>query len=764
MAKAKYRFIQLDRAKIDDKARTVQIAFSSETPVARSERGIGDFMEVLSHDPKHVDLARLRDGAPLLLGHDPDKQIGIVESALIGEDKVGRAIVRFSESQLGQEIFNDVKSGIRRHISVGYEPQDIIEDTEDEERKLRTIKFSWMPYEVSSVSIPADATVGVGRARSLSKKATKRNMAQDECCGYLYNVETILVALFEDCEEDAMCSLLSQGITSVSVALKGLQYWSTKTSADCVVICQNTAATLKEVMAGMEAVDCSEDDCDALECAIEKLIENAGGEVVVTTTTAAREKENQVQLDKTTLTESIEITSPEKNMNRILLEATPAGGGGEKTPTTKELRDAEISRIREITATVDLLVKDHPGAAEKFRAKQTEAINSDMDLRDFKASMLQEIPGAKIANQRTLADVVNGDKTAIENYSVSRAIQSCLLRKSHLPDGLEGEVHDAMAKRAPAEAAGFQVPFDAMISRGKGRRGQRDLNANTFSQGGAFIQTSIYTPIIELLRNRMVCDRMGVQGMAGLEGNVAIPRQSGATTAYSLPEQATLTKSTQALDQIVLTPHRVGAYNSYSRQLLLQSSVDVENFLRDDLLKVIAIKWDYLILQGQGAGSEPTGILNTTGIGSITFGGVATWANVVAFETQLALANADLGNMAYVTSPGVRGRWKVIAKTGVGVTSVVPIFLWDKGGFADGSTDGEVNSYRAAATNQILNNLVFFGNWEDTIHALWGGYDIIVDPFTQATDGTNRVTVNTFGDVAVRHAASYCVSSDSGAQ
>ena len=181
-------------------------------------------------------------------------------------------------------------------------------------------------------------------------------------------------------------------------------------------------------------------------------------------------------------------------------------------------------------------------------------------------------------------------------------------------------------------------------------------------------------------------------------------------------------------------------------------------------MKVVAIKWDYLILQGQGGGSEPTGILNTTGIGSLVFGGTATWAEVVAFETALSLANADLGKMAYVTDPSVRGRWKAVAKTGVGVTSVVPIFLWEKGGWGDGSNDGEVNGYRAAATNQILNHLVFFGNFEDVIHALWGGYDVIVDPFTQATDGTNRVTVNTFGDVAVRHAASFCVSQDAGNQ
>jgi hypothetical protein len=462
-------------------------------------------------------------------------------------------------------------------------------------------------------------------------------------------------------------------------------------------------------------------------------------------------------------------TEIEIDMKRnLLLDPAVAGaaGGGAAAPatkTTEQLRTEEITRIREISATTDLLVKDHPTAAEKFRSKCQEAIAGGMEVREFKANMLSEIPGVKPAAQISLATLGLSRKEQGE-YSVARAIQSCIVRKTQTPDGLEGEVHLEMQKRNVCSgASGFWVPPDALISRKMNRRQQRDLNVSTFGQGGATVQTSILTPIIELLRNRMVCDRLGVQGMAGLEGNVAIPRQSGAATAYSLPEQTTLTKSTQALDQIILTPHRVGAENNYSRQLLLQSSIDVENFLREDLMKVIAIKWDYLILQGQGGGSEPTGVLNTAGIGSLNFGGTATWAEVVAFETALSLANADLGNMAFVTTPGVRGRWKVIAKTGVGVTSVVPIFLWEKGAWADGSNDGEVNGYRAAATNQVLNNLVFFGNWEDVIHAIWGGYDVIVDPYTRASDGTNRVIVNTFGDVAVRHAASFCVSGDTGA-
>jgi hypothetical protein len=768
----RYRFFELDKAGIDEKNRTVPIAFSSETPVMRTDKQLGDYLEVLSHDPAHVDLGRLRESAPFLLNHDPNRQIGVVEQAEVGADKVGRAVVRFGTSQLAEEIFKDVLGGIRKHVSVGYEPGDIVADTKAQDG-TRTLACKWMPYEISSVPIPADRKTGVGRAFTPRRTRRTRSLMNDECVSYCQSAEAHMVTLLEqmgkegDPTDTAAVSVLKEAIAAVSVAVHGLYYWSEKTAAECVELCKETAAVLEKASGIVEAGDMDEAVCgcalDAMEEAAGSLYENAGGKPAEepAATTQERKLDNLPKVNATPETK----TGTEDNMKRTLLDAAPAtreGGGG--TQTLEDMRNAENTRIREITATADLLIADHPAAADKFRAKKTEAIGSGLSVRDFKANMLAEIPGAKPAKPITMASL-GASEREIKCYSVTRAIQSCLLRKTNVPDGLEGELHTEMSKRnISAEAGGFWVPPDAMISKRMNRRQQRDLNVSQFGQGGATVQTSILTPIIEILRNRMVCDRLGVQGMAGLEGNVAIPRQTGAATAYSLPEQSTLTKSTQALDQILLTPRRVGAFNNYSRQLLLQSSVDVENFLREDLMKVLALKWDSLILQGQGGGSEPTGILNTTGIGALMFGGTATWAQVIAFETALSLANADLGNMAYVTTPGVRGRWKAVAKTGVGVTSVVPIFLWEKGAWADGSNDGEVNGYRAAATNQIANNLVFFGNWEDVIHALWGGYDVIVDPYTNATDATTRITVNTFGDVAVRHAASFCVSMDAGNQ
>ena len=143
---------------IDEAARTVEVAFSSETPVAR---WFGD--EILDHSAGAMNDARLANGAAVLWNHDTDVQIGVVESARIDGDRVGRAVLRFGKSARADEIWADVVAGIIRHISVGYFVRAVkTEETEGAPDKV-TIT-DWEPYEISLVSVPADASVGVGRS------------------------------------------------------------------------------------------------------------------------------------------------------------------------------------------------------------------------------------------------------------------------------------------------------------------------------------------------------------------------------------------------------------------------------------------------------------------------------------------------------------------------------------------------------------------------------------------------------------------------
>ena len=153
-----YRSADLSRAEIDEQNRTIVVAFSSEQSVQRS---FG--LEVLSHAPQDVDLSFLASGrAPLLLEHDREEQIGVIERAAIDADGIGRAVIRFSKGEDGEEIFQDVLDGVRTNISVGYTITG--QRIEQDAMGNNIVYCQWKPKEISIVSIPADETVGVGRS------------------------------------------------------------------------------------------------------------------------------------------------------------------------------------------------------------------------------------------------------------------------------------------------------------------------------------------------------------------------------------------------------------------------------------------------------------------------------------------------------------------------------------------------------------------------------------------------------------------------
>ena len=352
--------------------------------------------------------------------------------------------------------------------------------------------------------------------------------------------------------------------------------------------------------------------------------------------------------------------------------------------------------------------------------------------------------------------LVGMNQEQIDRYSVTRALRTQLPGTSF--DGLEREIHDELDRTMPNKAEGCWIPMDVLATRSR-----RDLNVGTYGQGGAFVATEIPKSVIEILRNKSICFRMGAVYLDGLQGNLAIPRETGAVTPECVSESGELHESDPTLDQVPLTPHRVGVTTTYTRQLLLQSSPQLETWLRNDLMAQLALKWDYLMLQGTGANDEPLGISNTPGIGSIVFGGAATYAKVVAFETALAVMNADVGTLAYATSPATKAAWKLIARVLTGATILTSEPLWQN--WPDGSGDGQVNGYRATASNQIRNNGVVFGHWADLVFGCWGsGVDWIVNPYSRDTEGKIRITGNSYVDVALRHAQSFAWSADSGAQ
>jgi HK97 family phage major capsid protein len=146
-----------DSCMIDPKLRTARIPFSSE---AKVRQFFGD--EILSHDPSAVRMGRMTSGgAPFLWNHDRNHPIGMIDGGYIGPDKRGYADIRFFKTDRGEEAMNMWNQGLR-NVSTHYDIHEVEALQRSEGDGFRVT--DWEPLEVSMVSIPADASVGGGRA------------------------------------------------------------------------------------------------------------------------------------------------------------------------------------------------------------------------------------------------------------------------------------------------------------------------------------------------------------------------------------------------------------------------------------------------------------------------------------------------------------------------------------------------------------------------------------------------------------------------
>ena len=608
------RAATFDRAAVDDEARTVELAFSSEQPY---ERWWG--VEILDHSPQSIRLGRLSSGGPLLMDHDARDHVGVIESVRIDADRVGRAVVRFGRSQRAEEVFQDVKDGIRRNVSVGYmiHKATLVEMREDEEIYRVT---DWEPHEVSLVSVPADTSVGVGRAME-----DPRTVEQDE-----------------------------QAETPKPQAIKELRVMTTETQAPD--------------LAGIE----------------------------------------------------------------------------------QRAREGEHKRAADIIAI---------GEKYGLQSLASDAVRSGMPVGEFQAKAIEALS----SRAKPTADIGLTEREA-RRFSMVRAIAALAAtgaesRKAREAAAFEIECSQAVADKIGREARGVFVPNEVQ---------QRDLVVGTTTAGGHLVSTDLLaSSFIDLLRNRMSVMRAGAQMLTGLQGNIAIPRMTGAATAYWVTEGNAPTESQQAFDQVTMSPKTVGAFTDLSRKLLLQSSVDVEGLVRRDLATVLGLEIDRVALNGSGTAPQPRGVLQTSGIGAVVGGtnGLApTWAHIVELWSDVAAANADFGTTGFVTNSKVIGKLMTTEKATGTAQFVCP-------GFPDASGVTSIAGARAVVSNQVPSTLtkgtssgvcsaIAFGNWADLIVGMWGVLDLMVDPYSNSTSGTVRVVALQDVDVAVRHAESFSAMLD----
>jgi HK97 family phage major capsid protein/HK97 family phage prohead protease len=397
-------------------------------------------------------------------------------------------------------------------------------------------------------------------------------------------------------------------------------------------------------------------------------------------------------------------------------------------------KKAAVEAARRETGSIYDLAARH-----NQRQLADEFVRDGRGLDEFRGALLE-----KIGNKPLESNEVGLDKKEAKQFSLLRManfLANPSSRAARDAARFEMEVVEAAGQKH-GNAKGHVIPVDVLNT-----WGQRDLSVG--SDGNIVFDDNRPGSFIDILRNSSSVMQAGATVLNGLQGDVKIPKK--ATTSapgWVSSEGGAVGETEPTFGQVSMAPKLVGGYTDVTRQLMQQSSIDVESLIRADLAATIALGIDLGGLEGSGASGQPTGIKNTSGINAPTaFAAVnPTFAEVVAMETAVAEDNALQGNLAYILGATMRGALK---------TTVM-----DAGSGRFVYENDMMNGYRGIMSNQTTAGDLYFGNFSDLLMGFWSGLDILVDPYTASTSGTVRIVAMQTVDVAVRHAVSFAVNND----
>ena len=403
---------------------------------------------------------------------------------------------------------------------------------------------------------------------------------------------------------------------------------------------------------------------------------------------------------------------------------------------SQTVAEAKAEFKRNSKEILDLAVKHNK------RDLADKAIADGISVEEFRGVLLENI-----SNNTPLEtpSEIGMTKEEVRDFSLVKAIRAMANpsdRQAQKDAEFEFECSAEAARQYGKDAQGIMLPAEVLKTWGK-----RDINSSDDStlisedyRGGDFI---------DVLRNESSVMQAGATMLRGLQGNVVIPKKTAASSAGWIATEGTAASESEFTSgSVTMSPKVIGAFTDATRLLLQQSSLDVENLIRDDLTKSIATAIDLGALAGSGSSGQPTGIANTSGINTTTFAAAnPTWAEIVAMESAVANDNALTGSLGYICRPADFGTLKTTEKASGTAQFVV-------------SPDNTMNGYNVIRSNQVTSGDFYFGNFADLLIGMYGGLDITVDPYALSTSGGVRIVALQTVDVAVRHAVSFCKSSD----
>ena len=423
-------------------------------------------------------------------------------------------------------------------------------------------------------------------------------------------------------------------------------------------------------------------------------------------------------------------------------EATTAPAGANADPTQNQQAPQtaaalEVSRKRAITQFCEANKLD-----TRYASKW---ISEGASLETVAEQILEVLKERGKDNPASVADIGMSARD-VQRYSLFRMI-GAVGTNDYSKAGFELECHKAVSqslKRDPQNARSFFVPAEFL----KADILKRDLTAGSGAAGGFLVETQNVS-FIELLRNRSVMMAMGMTRLPGMVGNVTIPRQTGAVAANWLTDEAGAggAEGNSTWGQVAMSPKTVVAYQEISRLLQLQSNPSAEGLVMTDVAASVALAMDLGALNGSGASGQPTGVINTAGIGSFS-GTTIGLPAVIEAQTDAAAANALFATSGYVANPTVAG---LLMQRQRFTSTDTPI--WE-----GNVLDGKILGYRAMSSNQMPAARLLFGDFSKIVLAEWGVLEIGVNEVANFIAGIIGIRAMYSIDVGVRYPGAFSYS------
>jgi HK97 family phage major capsid protein len=321
--------------------------------------------------------------------------------------------------------------------------------------------------------------------------------------------------------------------------------------------------------------------------------------------------------------------------------------------------------------------------------------------------------------------------------------------------GFEREVQPELAKRAGHAPEGVLAPLELFLER---RALTTTLPAG--GPGGNLIQTELHGEMyFDRLRAAMKVQTLGATILSGLVGNVDIPGLKTSATTGWVAENVALTGSDQEYRKVSMTPKHAGALTELSRNMLQQTSPDIEALVRNDFALLLADAVDKASIYGTGTGAQPRGILSTAGIGDVAMGtnGLAMTVDTPAdVMGKVAIADAPATSRGFLTNNKVMVAAMKLKDGQQRPFGLPAVFQNER---VEYSSNVPGNLTKGSGTN--LSALIY-GNWNDLLIGYWSAFDLLVNPFEATAYPKGNVSVRAMltCDVAVRYAESFAAAKD----